>query len=170
MRTKKIKAFSVDEKTYDELITIFRKSESEVSLSFFVDKCLKDLHRYLEHIEKNMKQSDHYTVPMSFIISEVVKAPIVSLYDEVPLPGMFQDVTTDLDEWQIEFDARNMKIPRIFYQLVRSGKFELSPDRKYVIDLKTKVKYTLDKFGELVEVQDKGVLKKFGMGRSRSKP
>jgi hypothetical protein len=163
MRKKQIKTFSVDEDIYNELVEIFRKSESEVSLSSFVDKCLKDLHRYIKHIEKNMKKSNRYTVPMSFIIGEVVKAPIISLYDEVTSPGVFQDVTTDLDEWQTEFDARNMKMPRAFYQLVRTGKFELSPDRKYVINLKNKVKYMIDKDGELAEVREDGTLMKFGL-------
>jgi len=47
-----------------------------------------------------------------------------------------------------------MKIPRPFYRLIKSGKFALSADRKYVTNIKTKLKYTLDQFGEIVSVPD----------------
>ena len=160
MRKKHIKTFSVDENIYSELVEIFKKSEPEVSLSYFVDKCLKDLHRYLKHIEEERGKSDQYTVPMSFIIEEVVKAPIISLNDEIPLPGMSEYVLTEIDEWNAEYEARKMHIPRIFYRMVKSGKFELSPDRKYVTNIKTKVKYTLDQFGEIVDIKDEEVQKR----------
>ena len=154
MRTKKIKAFSVDEKTYDELITKFKESGAEVSLSYYVDKCLKDLHMYLVAMEKGKKKSRQYNVPMSFIIEEVVKMPIISLEYELPVPGMRMDTFNEIDEWNAEYEARKMKIPRPFYRLIKSGKFELSADRKYITNIKTKIKYTIDQFGEIVSVPD----------------
>lgn len=160
MKTKKIKTFSVDEKIYNDLIGLLKKYRAETSLSYFVDKCLKDLHRYLKHVEEERNKSDKYTVPMSFIVEEVVKAPIISLYDEIPTPGMFQDILTEVDEWDAEYEARKMKIPRMFYRLVKSGKFALSADRKCVKNLETNIIYTLDQFGEIVEVREKEKQKK----------
>ena len=153
MRTKKIKAFSVEEKTYDELITIFKESGAEVSLSYYVDKCLKDLNKYLVSLEKD-KKKHKYAVPMSFIIEETVKMPIICIEDALNIPGMSMDTYSEIDEWNAEYEARKMKIPRPFYRLIKSGKFELSADRKYITNIKTKLKYTIDQFGEIVSVPD----------------
>ena len=155
MRTKKIKAFSVDEGTYNGLIEMFKKSGAETSLSYFVDKCLKDLHRYLKMIEEEKKKSDQYNVPMSFIIDETVRTPIISMYDEIPVPGMFKPTLTEIDEWQDEYESRKMKIPRIFYRMVKSGKFVLSADKKHVTNISNNIRYTLDQFGDIVDVVDK---------------
>lgn len=149
MRTKKIKAFSVEEKTYEELIKMFKESNTEVSLSYYVDKCLKDLHGYLVSMEKDKKKRK-CTVPLSFIIEEVVKSPVISIGDEFSAPGMFTDTFSEIGEWQMEYEARKMKLPRLFYRLIKSGKYKLTPDRKHIINLETKLRYTIDKFGDLM--------------------
>lgn len=156
MEKKKIKTFSVDEGTYNSLVSMFKENGAEVSLSYFVDKCLKDLLKYLQTLEAQKKGSEKYTVPMSFIIDTTVRTPIISMLDEIPFPGMtMMDLAGEIDEWQDEYESRKMNVRKEFYRMVKTGKFVLSPDRRYVTNIKTNIKYTLDDHGEIIELVDK---------------
>ena len=155
MRKKNIKTFSVDVEAYDALVAMFRESGAEVSVSYYVDKCLKELARYLETMKTERAQSEKWTVPMSFIIDRVVRAPIISLADSLPSPGMFHtEIEEEVNDWQLEYEAQMRNISREFLVLVKSKKFVLSADKKYVTNVKSGIKYTLDRSGELVEVPD----------------
>jgi hypothetical protein len=68
---KKIKTFTVDEGIYNGLIAKFKENKVEVSVSLYLNNCLKDLLRYLEFIEKELRRAG-YTVPMNFVIKEEI--------------------------------------------------------------------------------------------------
>ncbi len=65
------------------------------------------------------------------------------------------DLTGEIDEWQDEYESRKMNVRREFYKMVKSGKFVLSPDRRYVTNIKTNIKSTFDDHGEIIELVDK---------------
>ena len=150
MARKKIKTFSVEVEAYDALIAMFSESSAEVSVSYYVDKCLKELARYLKTMKTEKEQSEEYTVPLSFIIERVVRSPIMSLDDSIPAPGMFvKDYEREIYWWQQEYEAQIQKMPSQFWGLVKSGKFAISADKKVVTNLKSGFKYTLDEDGDI---------------------
>ena len=152
MRKKTIKTFSVDVGAYDALVAMFRESGAEVSVSYYVDKCLKELARYLETMKAQKGQTEECTVPMSFIIERVARSPILSMADETPLPGMFAaDMETEIGGWQLEYEAHTRNMPSQLWGLVKSGKFTMSADKKVATNIKSGRKYTLDESGDLVE-------------------
>ena len=81
MAKKKIKTFSVDEEIYSSLVSMIKESGAEVSLSYFVDKCLKGLYNQLKNIEKERQDSDAGVVPMSFYINSIVRSELISAFD-----------------------------------------------------------------------------------------
>jgi hypothetical protein len=78
---KKIKTFSVDEEIYNSLVSMLKESGVEVSLSYFVDKCLKGLYNQLKDIEKERQESDAGVVPMSFYINSIVRSELISTFN-----------------------------------------------------------------------------------------
>jgi hypothetical protein len=153
MRKKNIKTFSVDVEAYDALVAMFRESGAEVSVSYYVDKCLKELARYLETMKGQKAASEEWTVPLGFIIDRVVRSPIMSMADSQPLPGLFPaDMETEISGWQLEYEAHTKNMPSQFWGLVKSGKFTISADKKVVTNVKSGRKYKLDESGDLVEV------------------
>lgn len=154
MGKKKIKTFTTDEEIYDAVVKMFKESEAEVSVSYYLDKCLKELHRYLERMKTEKEKSGEYTVPMKFIIERMVRSPIVSIDDTLPSPGMFIAEETDIWGWQQEYEAHTRNIPSQFYGFVKSGKFKLSNDKSYVINIKTGRKYAFDERGDIIELVD----------------
>ncbi len=157
MRKKRIKTFSVDERVYDELITFFRDSNVEVSLSYFVDKSLKELLKYLRVLHQ-MKQDERYTVPMSYIIDNVVRSKYISSLEVSGPEGTPEDIRDEIEEWQNRYEAERKSIPYKFYGLVKSGKFALSKDKKHVVNIKTGTKYTVSEEGfihDYLEEEDK---------------
>ena len=81
MAKKKIKTFSVDEEIYNSLVSMIKESGAEVSLSYFVDKCLKGLYNQLKNIEKERQDSDAGVVPMSFYIDSIVRSELISAFN-----------------------------------------------------------------------------------------
>jgi hypothetical protein len=156
MRKKTIKTFSVDVDVYDALVAMFRESGAEVSVSYYVAKCLKELLRYLETMKGQKETSDEFTVPLSFIIERAVRSPIVSTADEIPYPGMsMADLESEISGWQWEYDAHTRKIPGQFWGFIKSGKFKLSPDKRFVTNIESGRKYTLDEHRDIIEIVDK---------------
>ena len=155
MGKKKIKTFTVDEEVYDAVLAMFKESETEVSVSYFLDKCLKDLLRYLEIMKAQKETSAEYTVPMAFIIERTVKSAIISTADEYPVPGMFADTESEISGWQNEYEAHTRNMPSQFWGLVKSGKFKLSDDRQSVTNIKSGRRYRLDEYGDILEMVEK---------------
>ena len=138
---KKIKSFTVEEDAYDSLVRRFKESGTDVSVSLFVNNCLRELSKLLERVEKELKESKEYTVIMSFIIKSIV--------DGKDILGVGKDWPNDLPEkidyllhdWQEDYDAYEKKIPIEFYTYLTTGLYILSPNKKYLIEKKTGKKF-----------------------------
>jgi hypothetical protein len=157
MKKKKIRTFTVDDETYKKLMELFKRCEVEKSISFVVDKVLKELFECLEALEKRYNESSEYSVPMSYVIDTVLRDRFVQLdeyFDEkIPeterIPG-----TIVLNEIQSRYDAEKMKVPLFYANAVKSGKFALSKDKKYIISLEDGIKYCLNDSGFVEEYRD----------------
>jgi hypothetical protein len=137
---KKIKSFTVDGETYAELISMFKKYKADVSLSYQVDRCLKNLLKELKDMEEG-HQRGKFTVPMSYVIGEMMKPTLPEL-EEVPddfyVPEDDNEISPEeiidhtLQDFEETYEAERRRIPRNIYRFVRRG-YELTRDRKYLI-------------------------------------
>jgi len=138
---KDIKSFTVDGGVYNSLVKIFKASGVNVSLSLFVNNCLKELSELLKDVDKEIKGSKEHTVPMSFIIKSIVEnEDILGVSKEWPaeLPEKLEFM---LNDWQEDYDAQQKKIPVSFFKYLKSGSYVLSPNKKYLIEKKTGKKF-----------------------------
>lgn len=146
MVKKKVKTFTVDEGTYDSLVTMFKEYEAEVSVSRYVDRCLKDLLKYLKTLDGLRSQNtDKYTVPMSYVIDMVAKEPKMSIfeYDDEP-ETPYAAGKDELDEIQVRYEAEKKRIPLRFWRLLRTGHYKMSRDNKHIVNRKTGFAYSVD--------------------------
>ena len=72
--TKKIKSFTVDEDAYNSLVRIFKESGADVSVSLFVNNCLKELSVILADVAGELAEPGKFSVPLSFIIKSLVES------------------------------------------------------------------------------------------------
>jgi hypothetical protein len=152
-KLKVVKSFTVDESDYVALSKIFKKSGTDVSLSLFVNKCLKELNIFLGVIEDYRRAGDQFTVPMSYVIKSIVESDdIMGFYRNWPEENMA--IITKLLEWQSDYEADQKNIPRDSYPFVKSGLFTLAPNKKYIIDKKTGIKYITAGRGSIVKLDN----------------
>ena len=78
---KKAKSFAVEEETYNQLSEIFKENYVEVSISYCINKYMKDLLEYLQSIKKELQDNDSFTVPMAFIIENVARDTLFEKFD-----------------------------------------------------------------------------------------
>ena len=142
MRKVGIKTFSVNADTYNELIAMFKKHEVNVSLSSYVDSCLKGLKNSLKRIESVLEaNSKAYSVPMSYVIEETVRG------SSLEAKGNTEDEDTIIfdvvNRWQEEYESRTKKVPANIYRFIKTGQFELSKDKKSLTNKNTGEKYII---------------------------
>jgi len=151
--SKKVKGFNVDEDTYNSLLEIFKKYNVKVSLSAYVNDRLRSLLSGIQEIEEGLESYKNFTVPMSFIINSILTQQEME-YEDVE--GVSEEdmkdsiLLTELTEWQNDYEARRRKIPVAFVELLSSGLYELSPDKKYLIETKTGKKYVAGKTRNMI--------------------
>lgn len=150
--SKKVKGFNVDEDIYNSLLKIFKTYDVNVSLSSYVNDRLKEFLRGLQWIEKGLESctmdGKKYTVPMSFIIKSMALGKGQTDYENDTFEGEEEiALFAELEEWQNDYDAQRRKIPVSFITFLRdsSDSYELSPDKKYLINKKTGEKYIAGK-------------------------
>jgi len=152
---KKIKSFTVEEDAYDALVRIFKESGTDASVSLFVNKCLKELSVILENVDKELKQSKQYTVPMSFIIKSIVESnEILGIGKDIPdeSESKFELM---LREWHEEYEAKQQNIPPVFIPLIKGGLFVLSPTKEFIIEKKTGKRFISSGKGQIMCVDSK---------------
>ena len=139
---KKIKSFTVDEDIYNSLVNKFKENKVDASVSLYLNNCLKNLLMYLEFIERKLSRGN-YTVPMSFVIKEMVQNPHIFIPGEGHEPEDANFIVQmTMEEWQNDYDADQQGIPRDVYKYVREGAgFVLSANKRYVIDPRTGEKF-----------------------------
>jgi hypothetical protein len=152
---KKIKSFTVDEDVYNRLVSIFKENRAETSISLYLNNNLKSLLELLEDLEKGIKEMN-YSIPMSYIIDEIVKNSEYSgrlssePYEEKLLVS---DLEMALNDWQKSYDADQKGIPYEYYDMIQTGKYVLSKDKKFVIEKETGKKYISQDNNRFMEVR-----------------
>jgi hypothetical protein len=142
MRKVRIKTFSVNADIYSELIAMFKKYDVDVSLSSYVDSCLRGLNNSLKRIESVLEaNSKVYSVPMPYVIEETVRG------SSREAKGNMEDEDTMIfdvvDSWQEEYESRKSNIPVNILRFIKTGLFELSKDKKSLIRKDTGEKYII---------------------------
>jgi len=152
---KKIKSFTVDEDIYKRLISMFKKYKAETSISEYLNNKLKGLLWNLEDIEKGIKEMN-YSIPMKFVIDDMVRN-----YENPHRWSSEPDERTGVSaleqilmETHDDYEADKKGIPREFYRWLQSDRFNLSNDKKFLIDKKTGEKYISNGMGHLMGVYE----------------
>lgn len=71
--SKKIKSINVDDATYDSLVSLFKQYKSSESMSSFLDRCIKDLEKYLREMEANLEGENRFEEIMKNVINKTVR-------------------------------------------------------------------------------------------------
>jgi hypothetical protein len=151
---KKIKSFTTDEDVYNRLVTMFKEYGAESSISMYLNNKLKDLLNNLEFLEKGFRD-ENISVPMSFVIDELVKK-------SEGIPSMVwtdaeekETYLTPIEYWKDSYEAFKKGIPLEYYGwLEGNSNFELSKDKKFLIDKETGQKYISDGASKLMVVRE----------------
>ena len=152
--TKKIKSFTVDEDAYNSLVRIFKESGADVSVSLFVNNCLKELSVILADVAEELAEPAKFSVPMSFIIKSLVESnDILGIGRNIPEDFQDAGFVSLLVGWQEEYEARQSGIPVEFVPLIKTGLYNLSPDR-YLIERATGMRYISGGKGKLIPVNN----------------
>jgi hypothetical protein len=140
---KKIKSFTLDGEIYDSLVAIFKKHKVEGSLSLFVHNSLKELLTYITEIKKELEIRRHdYNVPLSYIIEEIIKNPLLvgrtesEEYEDPKSEDGYHFISKyeiDAEEWNDKYEAEKMRVSLEFYAFLKTGLYEPSANRKYLI-------------------------------------
>jgi hypothetical protein len=78
---KKAKSFAVEEEQYNELFGLFREYDVEVSISYCINRYIKEFLEYLKQIQKEIQKDVSLTVPMAFIIEFMAREPNFRKFD-----------------------------------------------------------------------------------------
>ncbi len=153
---KKIKSFTVNEDTYNRLISMFKKYKAETSISEFLNNKLEGLLGYFEDIEKGIKEMK-YSIPMQFAIDDTVRSrmnthQLSSESDEFPGISELEQILMYI---QNNYEADKKGIPRELYGWLREdSNFTLSKDKKFLINKDTGDKFISDGKGNLMVVSE----------------
>jgi len=101
---KKVKSFTIEEEPYEELSKIFRENYVDVSISYFLNKAIKELLQYLKSIQEEIKRSGDIKVPMSYIVENTVREPLYKSFDS-------SEIKKEVKEFQRKYDIHIKKNP-----------------------------------------------------------
>jgi hypothetical protein len=179
MATKKVKSFNVDEAAYKSMVALLKEYGTEASISFFLDKCLKELLHYFQTMQDALADSDERKEIMRFVIGRMAGSVLIHTPDggtpgegepglnristktiepQILWAKAIEDMEPDVNQtrlpeiqesalaeevhyWRDEYEANKKKLSRAFVKHLRSGKFLLSPDRKYLLNKETGKRY-----------------------------
>jgi hypothetical protein len=153
--TKKIKSFTVDENTYNRLVSMFKKYKAETSISAYLNNKLKGLLWYLEDIEKGIKEMN-YSIPMKFVIDDKVRSceNPDRLSSEPDEDMGISDLERVLMIIHDEYEADKKGIPREYYRWLFNDNYKLSKDKKFLIDKTTGKKFISTAACQIREVSE----------------
>ena len=78
----------MDEEPYEALFKMFKENYVDVSISYYLNKAIKELVVYLQGIQSELNRSPELKVPMPYIIETVVREPLYKYLDEELSEGM----------------------------------------------------------------------------------
>jgi len=85
---KKVKSFTMDEEPYEALFKMFKENYVDVSISYYLNKAIKELLVYLQGIQAELSRSPELKVPMPYIIETVAREPLYKYLDGELSEGM----------------------------------------------------------------------------------
>ncbi len=108
---KTAKSFAVEEEQYEKLFKMFRENYVEVSISYCVNRYIKEFLEYLNAVQTTLKKDSSYTVPMTYIIEMVAREPIFKKFDTES--GVIEEVS----ELQRKYETYIRKNPSMESEL-----------------------------------------------------
>lgn len=102
---KKAKSFAVEEETYTQLSEIFKENYVEVSISYCINKFMKDLLEYLQSVKAELKNNASCTVPLAFIIENVARDTLFKKFDTK------QAIQEEIEKYQEIYNVYTKKNP-----------------------------------------------------------
>lgn len=107
---KKIKSFTVEEEAYNALMALFKEAKTEASVSSYLESYIKELFAYFDAIRQELKNSESYTVPLSFVIESFLKEPKIRAFSSEPLPGEAKSfLQAEIEGWQEKYNEEQRK-------------------------------------------------------------
>ena len=109
---KKVKSFTMDEEPYEALFKMFKENYVDVSISYFLNKAIKELLVYLQGIQEEVKRSG-LKVPMSYIIETAARGTLFKTLDQESAEGMSESpLQREAREYQRKYDLHIGKNPQ----------------------------------------------------------
>ncbi len=109
---KKVKSFALEEEIYEDVSSLFKENYVDVNISYCVNKYLKELQSYLRSIEKELKDTSGFDVPMSYIIEQVTREPIFPVLSATVHTGMSESpLHGKVMEFQRNYDTKIKRYP-----------------------------------------------------------
>lgn len=102
---KTAKSFAVEEETYTQLSEMFKENYVEVSISYCINKYMKDLLEYLQSIKSGLTDSISFTVPLAFIIENVARDTLFKKFDSK------QSIQQEIEKYQEIYNVYTKKNP-----------------------------------------------------------
>jgi hypothetical protein len=78
---KKVKSFALEDGPYEKLFDMFKENYIEISISYCINKYIKEFLEYLKSIQNELYKDRSITVPMSFIIETVARQPVFKRFE-----------------------------------------------------------------------------------------
>lgn len=108
---KKVKSFAIDEEPYENLSSKFKENYVDVTISYCLNKHIKELLQYIEMVQKGIEASSH-TIPMAFVIESVARERVVRVLEPERRPGEPESsLDRELNELQGKYDAHIKRNP-----------------------------------------------------------
>ena len=160
---KKAKSFAVEEEQYDRLFTLFRENYVEISISYCVNRYIKEFLEYLNAVQNELKKDTSYTVPMTYIIETIAREPIFKKFDT---ESATKEEVKELQKKYETYIRKNPGMESAFDKenIVKDGSFlkYLEAIIKMIVVEETKLRRELtdDEFVKMIEQHGgKGLLK-----------
>jgi hypothetical protein len=138
---KKIKSFTVDEGAYNDLVQMFKHNDVDVSVSLFVDGCIKELASKLKKLEITYEgleiNGEKVEVPFSYVINSLVFKKGLKQRDYEIYGDEKNELFVELLEWNAEYGAEKRGFTKRLFHILQSPLFCLSADKKFVLDKKS---------------------------------
>jgi hypothetical protein len=78
---KKVKSFALEDGPYEKLFDMFKENYIEISISYCINKYIKEFLEYLKSVQTELNKDRSITVPMSFIIETVARQPVFKRFE-----------------------------------------------------------------------------------------
>ena len=134
---KKIKSFTIDEDAYNDMVRMFKQYDVDVSVSLYVDGCIKALISELKKLEavyKGVKPKPE--VPFLYIINSLVFRRGLRQKEYEISDDEVDSLMYNVLSWDEEYKAEKRGYTKFMYQILQSGS-KLSKDKKYVLNKKS---------------------------------